>query len=160
MWRIYTIMIILIIASLIIKKTEKFVTFGEYNYDVKDRLDKLKDSNKRYRSKEEVLNDILRILNCGKKYDFQVVNLSHTSDTGLYTMLSDKKNAFVSNISYELELKEEEKKGEGENGSGGYKFFYYVIGSISITQTQLPDEKMFFDSNYEKHGDAFGITFT
>lgn len=131
MWVVYVVLSTLIFLALFIKKKEYFISFDAYNKDVGDRLEKLKENSKRYVSKEQVLNDLLKILNCGNRYAFSVVNLSHTSDTGLYAMLYDNVNAFVCNINFDIKLDKSKK--------------YYIIDTIEVAQSKMGDDTRFYN---------------
>ena len=124
---VISIIIILIFLSLFIEKIEEFIPFDGIIQDIKQRLQKLKEFGNRYSSKEYVINDILKILNCGNKYKFSIVDIEVLSSNSVYTMLYDTKNAFVSHIIFDMSLQKPDKKSSRP---------YYIVSDISIKDSK------------------------
>ncbi len=115
---------------------EDFGTIKDTTIDIKNRLVSLKNENKKYRSPEFIVNDILNSLNCKFFYDFKVVNIE-TEGEDVSVLLYDKKNAFVAIINYNAVLQSEvvDKK----------NIYFYKIEKIELKNSEFDNEKRFYN---------------
>lgn len=141
MRRIIFLLIFLILFSLVIRKREMFILHKDIIFQVEKRLQKLKDFGNRYSSKESVINDILKILNCDQNFRFSIVNIQELSDSEVLIMLYDKKNAFACLINYSVKLNKTKRKNK----------FYYTIKNISIAENKIQKRGNFYDPEFQNY---------
>lgn len=133
----------LIILTLYFKVCiEGFISYSDYIKHSKKSIKSLVSSNKKYKKREFIINDVLKSLNCKNVYSFQLVNIS-LQDNYMNVTLFDRQSAAVLVLNIYTVLAQEKDK------------VYYAIQNIQIAEQERDDPGRFYDPYFENHPNPF-----